>query len=188
MSLSPIDRMTEYKGTSLPNPVIPLTGLVFAVALPYVIIQFTPEAWSSLNPIEGILLLLQTFSLVSILFFSEFLFGTAARGASSKASFSPAAAHASGIVSFDVVQSNRIHQNHIESAFIYIPAALSATAAGADARVVVATSVTWVVSRACYRLGYTSDNPFWRLFGTVSSVTQSLLCWGFFISSKFQFK
>jgi uncharacterized MAPEG superfamily protein len=183
---SPIERMNDYKGSSLPSPVIPLSGLAFSVVLPYFILMITPQGWSSLNPTESILLFLQTFSLASILFLVEFLFGVKARGTSKKASFSPAAAQASGVAPFQVVQSNRIHQNHIESACIYVPAALAAAAAGADARLIVATAVTWVASRALYRMGYCQENSFWRIFGVAASMNQSLACLGLFLYSKVQ--
>lgn len=183
-STSPIDRMNAYKGNGLPNPVIPLSGVAFASALPYVIASLVPKEWSSLNPTDGVLLLLQSFSLTSLLFLAEFAFGAQARSTSRKSSFSPAAAQASGATPFALVETNRIHQNHIESACIYVPAAFSAVAAGVNVGTIVATQVTWVISRAFYRLGYIQENPFWRVIGTVASLSQSAVCLGLFAYAK----
>lgn len=186
-SSSPVDRMNDYKGTPFPGPIIPLSGLAFGAVLPCVIFSIMdPQAWTSSDPTEGIMLLLETFSLISLLFLTEFFWGVSARVLSPKASFSPAAAQVSGTEPFQVVQSNRIHQNHIESACIYVPAALAAAAAGINIGMIMATTVTWVVSRGLYRLGYCQENPFWRNFGTFSSLAQSFACLGLFVHAKMQ--
>lgn len=120
-----------------------------------------------------------TFSpfLHSILFVAEFLLGAAARSTSNKASFSPAAAAASSQNNFAIVQSNRIHQNHIESFCILGPMAVAAAASGADATTIKASVVSWVGFRFLYRLGYCyNSNPFWRIAGVAASQLQSMVC------------
>ena len=138
---------------------------------------------------DSVIKVLQSMYLPSLLFFSEFILGAVARVSSNKAAFSPAAAQASGIVPFEIVECNRIHQNHIESAWIYIPASISAVASGVDPNIIVATTMTWVVSRFIYRWGYRKhSNPLWRLVGTVSSVTQSGICLGLLMHAKYKGK
>jgi uncharacterized MAPEG superfamily protein len=124
---------------------------------------------------------------VSGLFFSEFIFGAMARSKSPKAGFSPAAAQASGNQPFELIETNRIHQNQIESACIYIPAVLSAAAVGVNSDLLVGTTITWVLGRLVYRYGYCQRYfPLWRLVGLEVSLTQSLICYGFFAYLKFK--
>lgn len=181
-----IARMNVYKGGSIPSPFLPLSGAALGIILPYLLVvtKFLPESWANLSPTDSVLMTLQSFSLVSIVFFAEFLFGAAARSTSTKASFSPAAAQAAGVAPFALVQANRIHQNHIESFLILAPIALACAAAGVDTRNVVAAMLTWVVARVLYRIGYCSDNPFWRLCGTAACGVQYLMCVGLFIQQK----
>lgn len=153
-------RMNVYKGSSIPSPIIPQKA--------------------DLSPTDSVLFTLQSFSLVSVIFFAEFLFGAAARSTSTKASFSPAAAQAAGVAPFAVIQANRIHQNHIESFFILAPIALACAAAGVDARNFIASMLTWVAARVLYRIGYCSDNPFWRICGTATCGTLYLTCVGLY--------
>lgn len=180
-----IARMNVYKGGSIPSPLLPLSGAAFGLVLPCLLVnRVLPESWATLSEIDSVLMVLQSFSLVSIIFFAEFVFGAAARSKSTKASFSPAAAQAAGVAPFELVRANRIHQNHIESLLILAPIALACAAAGCDARIVVATMLTWVVARVLYRIGYCSDNPFWRLCGTATCGVQYLICVGLFIQQK----
>jgi uncharacterized MAPEG superfamily protein len=123
---------------------------------------------------------MQSFSMTSLLFLREFFVGLQARSISAKAAFSPAAAQFANSEPFEVVECNRIIQNHIESACIYIPAILSAASAGADTKILVATSASWVLSRMVYRWGYKQDNPFWRMSGTSASLSQVFICLGLF--------
>jgi uncharacterized MAPEG superfamily protein len=173
---------------SAPKPIIPISGAILGTIFPYLFyIFFTPKnEKTASDKIDNVLIVLQSLSLPSLLFFSEFCWGVLARAQCTKASFSPAAAQASGIVSFPIVECNRIHQNHIESACIYIPACLSAAAAGADANILVATTVSWVLFRCIYRWGYRQhSNPLLRVVGTVASLTQSGICLGLFVHAKY---
>ena len=177
--------MNLYKGGSIPSPLLPLSGVAIGLFLPYVLVtKVLPQSWSTLSPTDSVLMTLQSFSLVSLIFFAEFLFGAAARSTSTKASFSPAAAQAAGVAPFELVRANRIHQNHIESFFILAPMALACAAAGCDTRIVVATMITWVLARVWYRIGYCSDDPFWRLSGTATCGVQYLICTALFIQQK----
>jgi len=180
-----IARMNVYKGGSIPSPMLPLSGAALGIILPYVLVtKVLPASWADVSPTESVLLTLQSFSLVSVIFFAEFLFGAAARSTSTKASFSPAAAQAAGVAPFALIQANRIHQNHIESLLILAPMALACAAVGVDARNVVASMLTWVVARILYRIGYCSNNPFWRLCGTATCGTLYLTCVGLFLQTK----
>ena len=168
----------------MPHALVPLTGLALGSSAPYFVSNLLPESWSELPPIEAVLLCLQSLSFVSVLFFSEFLLGAAARSTSAKASFSPAAAQASGEAPFAVVQANRIHQNHIENFLILAPIVFASAAAGANARTLVAILLSWVPCRVIYRFGYCSANPFWRICGQTASITLYLICMGVFIMEK----
>jgi len=180
-----IARMNAYKGGSLPSPQVPLSGAAVGLILPYLLVyKVLPGSWADLSPADAVLLTLQSFSLVSVIFFAEFCFGVAARSTSTKASFSPAAAQATGVAPLAVIQANRIHQNHIESVMILAPMALACAAAGVDARKVVASMLTWVVARVLYRIGYCSVNPFWRISGTATCGTLYLTCAALFIQQK----
>ena len=169
--------MKDYKGPALPRPVLPLAAVALAVISTYTLTKVLPYSWSSLSPTDLVLLCLESFSVLSVLFISEFFIGAATRVTSNKASFSPAAAARSGGQCFAMTETNRIHQNHIESACIFAPAAL----AGADGRSIVASTLTWFVARVVYRIGYRdSENPFWRITGTSASMLQSYYCIGMF--------
>jgi uncharacterized MAPEG superfamily protein len=110
-----------------------------------------------------------------------------ATSTNNKVGFSPAAVQASNEQPYEIIEANRIHQNQIESACIYIPASFAAVAAGANISIVVATNITWVLSRILFRFGYRQhSNPLWRLVGTVSSATQSLICLGLFVHAKYK--
>lgn len=187
---SPIDSMNEYKGSAFPSPGIPLLGFSLGIAVPYAMVTYevvTVSSAAQRSSAEALLAVLQSFGYAGILFASEFLLGAAARSASVKASFSPAAAAASGQNPFTVVQSNRIHQNHIESFCILAPSALAATAAcgssnsrGDTVVWVKAAVLSWVGFRALYRCGYcNSRNPMWRIVGTAASMSQSIICFYF---------
>jgi uncharacterized MAPEG superfamily protein len=183
---SPIDHMKSYKGGSYPHPMIPLSGLLIGYLLPNVVIlPYLPTSWSSLSPQDSLLILLQSLLFMSFLFTAEFFIGATSRGLSTKAAFSPAAVQALGITPFAAIQANRILQNHMESACAYLPAAVAATAAGANVRVVVATSITWVVARVLYRLGYCNEtNPIWRASGVTAAQVQTWTCWYLFVKTK----
>ena len=178
---SPIGKMNAFKGSAFPPPVIPLLGFTLGVGVPYALIEtgtVTPPASSSDNPaVDAVLATLQALGFSSILFLCEFFLGAAARSTSVKASFSPAGAVVAGQNPFEVVQANRIHQNHIESFCILLPSALAAAASGADATWIKAAVVSWVGFRVIYRIGYCYySNPMWRISGVAGSVSQSMIC------------
>ena len=187
-----IDHMNSYKGQGAPNPLIPISGIVLGIITPYTIYTLLNGAKSDASAdtpagVENVAMLLQSMVFVAGLFFSEFIFGAMARSKSPKAGFSPAAAQASGNQPFELIETNRIHQNQIESACIYIPAALSAAAIGVNANLLIGTTITWVLGRLVYRYGYCQRNfPLWRLVGLEVSLTQSLICFGFFAYVKFK--
>jgi uncharacterized MAPEG superfamily protein len=191
---TPIDYMNSYKGAGLPNAIVPLMGFSFGTITPYVVYVLLEMRGSSKasaatetnTVVDNLLTVLQGLSLPAVLFISEFVFGAIARSKSAKASFSPAAIQAAGMQPFEIVEANRIFQNHIESACIYIPSSLSAVAAGANANMIVATTITWFLGRGLYRYGYCQhQNPMWRMVGTFSSLTQSFICLGLFAHSKY---
>lgn len=183
-----IDHMNSYKGQGAPNPLIPISGILLGIITPYLIytlfgLNNSKAATSTDTPVgvENVVMLLQSMVFVAGLFFSEFLFGAMARSKCPKAGFSPAAAQAAGNQPFEIIEANRIHQNQIESACIYIPASLSAAAVGVNADLLIATTIAWVIGRLVYRYGYCQrDFPVWRLVGLEVSLTQSLICFGFF--------
>jgi uncharacterized MAPEG superfamily protein len=177
--------MKDYKGTGMPSPIIPVGGLVFGIVLPHLLSShILPESWTDLSPIDSLLVILESFSLVSGLFFWEFHLGAVARSTSAKASFSPAAAQSSGVQPFAIVQANRIHQNHIESLCIIAPMALACAGASVEARHIVACIMTWTMARFLYRVGYCSVNPFWRIFGVTASMVQWMILLGLFVLKK----
>jgi uncharacterized MAPEG superfamily protein len=189
---TPIDYMNSYKGAGLPDAVVPLLGFAFGTITPYVVYVLLETRGSKTTSateteiVNNLLQVLQGFSLPAILFISEFVLGAIARSKSAKASFSPAAIQAAGMQPFEIVEANRIFQNHIESACIYIPSSLSAVAAGVNANMIVATTLTWFLGRGLYRYGYGQHhNPMWRLVGTFSSLTQSFICLGLFAHAKY---
>jgi uncharacterized MAPEG superfamily protein len=184
---SAIDKMNSYKGSPFPAPVIPLLGLALGVGVPYAMVESgMVSARSGDNqPVEAVLSTLGAMGYASILFTAEFFLGAAARGTSTKASFSPAAAAASGKSPFVVVQANRIHQNHIESFCILLPSALAAAASGANATWIKAAVISWVGFRFVYRIGYcNNDNPFWRITGVAASQTQCVICGWLWFAAK----
>ena len=189
-----IDHMNSYKGEGAPNPLIPISGVLLGIISPFILYTLLNDHKATLltdspTGVENVVLLLQSMVLVAGLFFSEFIFGAMARSKSPKAGFSPAAAQATGNQPFDLIETNRIHQNQIESACIYIPAALSAAAVGVDAALLIGTTITWVLGRLIYRYGYRQRSfPLWRLLGLEVSLTQSLICFGFFAYMKFKSK
>lgn len=184
---SAIDYMNAYKGLGIPDAIVPTLALLIGTIPPYIIsnllstLRDQPSLSDEATNMDNVLATLQAMSLIALLFLSEFVFGVLARSKSPKAGFSPAAVQAAGVQHFELIETNRIHQNNIESAFIYIPAAVAAAAAGVNSNTLVATTLTWVFCRLIYRLGYRQhSNPFWRLVGTFSSVEQSLICLGLF--------
>lgn len=184
-SRDPIREVKEYKGSSFPSPIVPLSGLALAIAILFAVYHMIPKSYEGLEVSEVFLRLGESMILFGILFLSEFFLGAAARSESPEASFSPAAALAAGLAPFGVIRANRIHQNHIESLLIYLPAVVSAAAAGANGRLLVATTITWFLGRIVYRIGYCNDAmPFWRICGVVMSLTQSFICMGVFARAK----
>lgn len=186
-STLPIDRMNNYKGGLKPFSLyIRVAGGTIGTLAPFAIAGFLPRfVTEQSDRTETVLIVLQAWSLSSVLFLGEFVLGVKARTISAKAAFSPAAAQMNSNEPFEVVEANRIHQNHIESACVYLPSVLAAAAAGADANLLVASTFSWVLARVLYRWGYcVPDNPMWRLFGTVMSLSQSFLCLGLFVYQK----
>jgi uncharacterized MAPEG superfamily protein len=175
-----VDRMNEYKGPGHANPAIIFSGVLFGFLFPHVLVRLAPAHWTEevakLDRSESVLLVLESLILVSILFYLEFQVGVIARSTSLKASFSPAAAQANGSSPFVVIQANRIHQNQIESACMYLPAALAATAAGVNVSFVIASVFTWTIARVFYRCGYVQESPMWRAFGLFGSYVQWFVC------------
>jgi hypothetical protein len=174
--LTPREVMEAYKGGGFPPPYIPVLGVSLGLGLPFVLTQFfmTPRPAHATFNESNVACLVPAFPFIAALFFSEFVFGAAARSTSPKASFSPAAAAAAAETQpFAVVQANRIHQNHIESLCIALPAYASlayvATSDGSfDLRLPLAMMWTWCLGRVLYRVGYCySRFPLWRVLGTV---------------------
>jgi uncharacterized MAPEG superfamily protein len=171
---SPIDEMNEYTGSSFPSPLIPLSGFLLGFLAPYGLVQ--GRIVTTKNHESAVLTTLQSLGYVSFLFIAEFVLGAMARSTSAKASFSPAAAAATGEMPFELVQANRIHQNHIESLVIFLPSALAAAGAGANPAYIKACVLSWLGFRGLYRLGYMSKNPMYRIAGTAASQVQSWIC------------
>lgn len=168
-----IERMKNYKGGPLPAPIVPISGLALGLIVPWGI-KLVLDLPSK-SGIDGLLTLLGYAPAVSSLFFAEFLLGAAARGRSTRASFSPAVAAASNQMPISLVESNRIHQNHIENLCIFAPLALATSIK--DSSWAVACMLGWTMSRFLYRLGYTyQENPFWRICGVSFSQTQNIIC------------
>ena len=191
---TPIDYMNSYKGAGLPNAVVPIMGFSLGAIAPYVVYMLLEarsdnsktSSAAGATTVDNVLTVVQSLWLPAVLFLSEFVWGVVARSSSPKAGFSPAAVQAAGMQPFEIVEANRIFQNQIESACIYIPSSLSAAAAGVNANIIVATTVTWFLSRGLYRYGYVQHHdPLWRVVGTFSSLTQSFICLGLFAHSKF---
>lgn len=117
-------------------------------------------------------------TLISGLFWSEYLFGAVARSESASSSFSPAAASmVPSATPFRLVESNRIHQNHVQNAMIFLPLEVSASLV--DSSWAIACTVSWTVSRFVYRFGYMKqENPMWRICGLLASMLQCMICVG----------
>ena len=174
-SSSPYDKMNEYKGGAFPSPIIPVLGFTLGLTVPYGLMQSRVITTKSSE--SAVLTTLQSLGYVSFLFLAEFLIGAAARGTSTKASFSPAAAAASGQNPYAVVRANRIHQNHIESFMMLLPGALAAAGSGADPGWIKACVLSWIGFRGLYRIGYCyEENPFWRITGVAGAHTQFFIC------------
>jgi uncharacterized MAPEG superfamily protein len=183
LSSSKVERMNDYRGGAPSEFAVYnlVAGGLFGGVLPFALAWAAPKEWlASLDRSESVLAVMQSFSMTSLLFLREFVVGLKARVVSAKAAFSPAAAQFANSEPFEVVECNRIVQNHIESACIYFPAVLSAASAGADTKILIATSASWVLSRLVYRWGYKQENPFWRLSGTSASLSQVFICLGLF--------
>jgi uncharacterized MAPEG superfamily protein len=184
-----IDPTDAFQGSGKVSPVIPISGAILGNLSPfafYTLLTSKMNAASHDDKFENMLLVLQSMVLPALLFLSEFVLGGIARASCPKSGMAPAAAQAAGIVPFPIVESNRIHQNHIESACIYVPSCISAAAAGVPASYLIATTCSWVLCRCVYRWGYRQHaNPLWRLVGTISSLTQSMFCLGLFAHAKY---
>ena len=179
MSNSEIERMKEYKGSSFPHPIIPLSGLAIGIVLPWTI--QTSFLSSGKSGVDGLLAWIPVVPMVSGLFFSEFLLGAAARSESTKASFSPAAAAASSTMPYGLIETTRIHQNHLESIWMFAPAALSASIV--DSSWAIACTISWTISRIVYRFGYSyKPNPYWRICGVTAAMVQCFICASVWIS------
>ena len=179
-----VERMKAYRGGSFPSPIIPLSGVVLGLGLPYLIHGALGPSLAT-HGMEGLVTWLSSKVPLAMsgLFLTEFGCGAAARSTSNQASFSPAAAVASDIMPMNLIETNRIHQNHLESLAIFLPSVLSA--AVVDARWAIACTAAWSISRVIYRLGYTyKPNPFWRICGVTSAMFQSFICVGVALSSK----
>lgn len=170
-----IERMKEYKGSSFPAPIIPLSGAAIGLVLPWTIRKFCLSP--GLSGVDGLMAWIPFATIISGLFFSEFLLGALARSESTRASFSPAAAAASSNMPFNLVRANRIHQNQIESAWTFLPAVLAA--AIVDSSWAIACTISWTVARVLYRAGYCyKENPYWRICGVTTAQFQCFICVG----------
>jgi uncharacterized MAPEG superfamily protein len=182
-SSSAVERMNTYKKGSKSAFAlrIRIAGGMLGGVFPFAIAWLAPKEWlAARDRTESVLAVMQSLSMTSLLFLREFALGIKARGVSAQAAFSPAAAQFANSEPFEVVECNRIHHNQVESMCIYVPAVLSAASAGANTKVLVATSVSWVMFRVLYRWGYRQENPLWRLFGTTASLSQAFVCLGLF--------
>jgi hypothetical protein len=147
-----IERMNNYKGSALPSAIIPLSGAGFGVLLAYGVHTCLSRGGVSIKEgIDGLLALIQVAPVVSGIFCSEFLLGAVARGESKSSSFSPAAASMVPLaMPLRLVKYNRIHQNHIENAMIFLPVAVSASLV--DSSWAIACTFSWTVARVIYDL------------------------------------
>ena len=173
-----VERMKAYRGGSFPAPVIPLSGVVLGLGLPY-LIHGALGASLATSGLDGFITFLSSKAPLTLtgLFFTEFGCGAAARGTSNQASFSPAAAAASNAMPICLIESNRIHQNHLESLAMFLPSVLCASVV--NARWAIACTVAWTISRVIYRFGYMyKPNPFWRICGVTSAMLQTFICAG----------
>lgn len=183
-----VERMKAYRGGSFPAPIIPFCGVVLGLGLPYMIHSalgpsLATSSSSSSSGMEGLVTFLSSKAPLTLtgLFLTEFGCGAAARGTSNQASFSPAAAAASNAMPLSLIESNRIHQNHLESLAMFLPSVLCA--AVVNARWAIACTVAWTISRVVYRFGYMyKPNPFWRICGVTSAMLQSFICVGVALS------
>jgi uncharacterized MAPEG superfamily protein len=172
-----IERMNKYTGNRLPAAIIPLTGAALGALLAYGVHTFLLKGGTSpKDGIDGLLALIQVAPVISGLFWSEFLFGAVARGESRSSAFSPAAASMVPLaMPLRLVESNRIHQNHVENAMIFLPVVVSASLV--DSSWAIACTVSWTVSRVIYRCGYSyKENPMWRICGVSASMLQCMIC------------
>lgn len=166
-------RLDNYKGGSFPPPAIPLTGFVLGPILVYSLYHHVihcPDACTELTEAERIGLFFRSLPPVALVFAVEFFLGAAARSTSAKASAEPAGIVAAGMQPYAVIQANRILQNHIESAAMFVPTLACLAALGGDTPynprlLVPALSVSWTIGRVMYRVGYMSVVPFRRITG-----------------------
>ena len=170
-----VKEMNEYKGGSFPAPIIPISGLILGLAVPYGVNALLQP--TSQSGVDGLVELAKQLPVLSGLFLAEFAFGAQARSSSTKASFSPAAAAASNEMPVELIEANRINQNHIESLTVFLPMAIAASIE--NSAVASVCTISWVICRFLYRVGYCNQRmPFWRIAGVSASMTQTILCAG----------
>lgn len=168
--------MNSYKGGSAAPPQPIVSGLFAGIVGTLVTYWSLPSTTNSSSD-ETILLLFKSMAFPALLFFNETHQCVNYRQTlSAKASYSPAGAEAAGLTPFEIVESNRIHRNHLESFAYFFPAALVLAAFCSeettlyDARLMPAMVMNWTIGRFLYRFGYKSKNPYRRLFGMTYSM------------------
>jgi len=167
--------MDSYKGGSAPPAEFIGSGLVAGIVGNLLTYHFLPKrddnsAWGALS------LLFQSMALPAFLFFNETHQCVMLRLAQSpKASYSPAGAEVAGLTPFEIVESNRIHRNQMESFAYFFTSALGLASFCShdsfyDARLMPAMVINYTIGRFLYRFGYRSQNPHKRIFGMVYSM------------------
>ena len=165
--------MDSYKGGSAPPAELIGGGLIAGMVGNLLTYHFLPAQQDNSVALS---LLFQSMALPALLFFNETHQCVQFRQTlSPKASFSPAAAEAEGLVPFAIVESNRIHRNQMESFAYFFTSALSLASFCSedsfyDARLMPAMVLNYTIGRFLYRFGYRSLNPHQRLFGMAYSM------------------
>ncbi len=164
--------MNAYKGGPEAPPTTILGGLVSGVVGTYLTYQVFPPC----TGISPLLLLQKSMVLPAALFFTETHLGVMLRQTlSAKASFNPAGTQAAGLTPYEIIQGNRIHQNHIEAFMFFFPAVLALTAYTEETpSLIPSIVVNWTLGRILYRLGYKAQNKHNRLFGMAYSMASCL--------------
>lgn len=164
--------MEAYKGGPEVPPTTVLGGLVSGALGTYLTYQVFP-ACTGTSPM---LLLQKSMVLPAAMFFTETHLGVVLRQTlSAKASFNPAGTQAAGLTPYEIIEGNRIHQNHIEAFMYFFPAVLALTGYTEETPSLIPTIViNWTLGRILYRLGYKAKNKHNRLFGMAYSMAACL--------------